>query len=169
MAWGVIVRCVLLLLVVYDPPYGWVWHWAYSRSPHRASARLGSLSVSTCAVSVGKWVCNISWGVVSVYLHVCTVQWLGVNVLFSWVFLVRVRVGWLCRVEKCLNISVGHKVYLSWVHVCTVYQANVYCHHRLCIGHCITVHWVFTVVHSGRLLGFPVLYISVIHRKRRKN
>jgi hypothetical protein len=50
-----------------------------------------------------------------VYLHVCTVQWLGVKVLFSlWVLLVGVRVGSLCRVEKCLNIiSVGHKIYFS--------------------------------------------------------
>jgi len=44
-------------------------NWANSRSSGRGFCQIvGSLSASTCVVSiVGKCVCNILWGVVSVY------------------------------------------------------------------------------------------------------
>ena len=92
-------------------------------------------------------------------LCVCTVPWLGVNVLSSlW--------SSLCLVKKCLNIiSVGHKVYLPWVHFSTVCLSqlmsavttvSVY----WSLYHCsLCIHFVF---HSGRLLGSSVLHTSLL-------
>jgi hypothetical protein len=92
-------------------------------------------------------------------LYVCTVLWLRVNVIFSlWVFLVGVCVGSLCHVGICLNIiSVGDKVYLSWVHFNTVYLSQLMStHHTQCVLVTVSVFTMHSLcVSFWSVPGFP--------------